>query len=108
MSTIIETRRFGLALLMLAGASWAGVVSLAGLWLLFGAAGRWPGASSPLILAGVSFLAMGQFIFSYFVADRLFPGFGRRVGWWIEAGAIMVFVPTFGVAIGGLITGAWP
>jgi len=105
---MVDSRRLGLAVLTGAGAAWAGAVALAGLWLVLSATTRWPALSGPLVLAGVSFLAMGQFIFGYFVADRLFPGFGRRVGWWIEAAAVVVFVPSLGVAVGGLITGAWP
>lgn len=102
------SRRVSLTVLTLAGGAWAGAVALAGLWLLLSATARWPALWGPLVLAGVSFLAMGQFIFSYFVADRLFPGFGRRIGWWVEAGAILVFVPGFVAAVGGLVTGAWP
>jgi hypothetical protein len=105
---MMVSRRVSLAVLTLAGGAWAGAVALAGLWLLASATGRWPLLAGPLVLAGVSLLAMGQFIFSYFVADRLFPGFGRRIGWWIEAGAVVVFVPGFAAAVGGLITGAWP
>jgi hypothetical protein len=108
MQAMIGSGRIGLAVLTIAGAVWAGAAGLAGLWLLHSATSRWPGHDAPLILVGVSFLAMGQFIFSYFVADRMFPGAGRRIGWWVEAGAIAVFVPGVAAAVTGLITGVWP
>jgi hypothetical protein len=108
MHAMIVSGRVGLAVLTIAGGVWAGAVGLAGLWVLLSATARWPAHIGPLVLVGVTFLAMSQFIFSYFVADRLFPGMGRRIGWWVEAGAIGVFVPGFLVAVAGLILGVWP
>ncbi len=93
------SRRFTLAVLAVLGTAWGVFLAVAGLWLAFP-------PSDGLILdgareltgpaAGVTALAMGQFVFMHLVADRIFPEFGRRYGWWFEGPTILVFLGGLG------------
>lgn len=56
------------------GSLWAGLLVLVGLWLLTEWAARLESARGVCVLAGVTAVAMGQFVFAALVADRLFPG----------------------------------
>ena len=83
-------RRVGGATVGLMGTTWAGGLVLSGLWLCWTAPGRWPMFGPPLVCAGLTLLAMGQFVFLSLVADRVFPELGRGVGRWIEFALILV------------------
>ena len=44
----------------------------------------------PMVGAGLTLLAMGQFVFLSLVADRAFPELGRGVGRWIELALLLI------------------
>jgi hypothetical protein len=72
------------------GTGWACGLVLAGLWLCWSAPGRWPMFTPALVCAGLTLLAMGQFVFLSLVADRVFPELGRGVGRWIELALLLI------------------
>lgn len=85
------SREMSLTLLTLAATVWAGVMVVAGLWLLADGPGRWP-LLPPVAprLGGVILLAAGQFLFMSLVADRWFPRADRRVVWPLEVAATLI------------------
>ncbi len=86
------------------GTLWAGTLVVSGAAM---ASGRSPVASSMGtlgVLAGVTFVAAGQFVFMVVVADRLFPRVERRVrasGEAFVAAALLLGIITVGGAILG-------
>ncbi|MFI4898289.1 MAG: hypothetical protein ACIARR_10740 [Phycisphaerales bacterium JB059] len=63
---------------------WAGALVVAGLWVLI-SGGTWLGLSpTQRVAAGVSGVAAGSLVFTFCVADRLFPGASRGVVWAAE------------------------
>jgi len=90
--------RWSMALVGIAGTAWALATAECGLWLLMGMPGSEIRLGGAGIAGGVTFLAMSQFIFTALVADRVFPDFGRKVGWWVEAGAAAVLLLGLGTA----------
>ena len=88
---LVATRRLTLAAVVAAASLWAGGLVVTGLWLVFSAAGKWSMFALPLSLGGLTAVVMGQFVFSYLVADRLFPVAARVIGWRLEIGSIALF-----------------
>lgn len=62
--------------------------------------------ASPLVCAGLTLLAMGQFVFLSVVADRAFPELGRGVGRWIELALLLIVLSGLGVTGAMLAAGA--
>lgn len=81
---MVTGRRISGVVIGLLGTAWSGGLIVAGLWLCWTAPGRWPMFAAPMVCAGLTLLAMGQFVFLSLVADRAFPELGRGVGRWIE------------------------
>lgn len=89
------SRRLTLSVLALVGTGWGVFLAVAGLWLaltpgrgfILDRASGWTGPA-----AGVTAMAMGQFVFMHLVAGRIFPEFARRYGWWFEGPTIAVFL----------------
>lgn len=78
----MEARRGNKAMLVLRVAfasAWAAVLCGAGLWAIINGPGRVPGLRTAWVVGGLTALAMGQFVFSAVVADRLFPHVQPRV-----------------------------
>ncbi|MFG0283761.1 MAG: hypothetical protein ACF8R7_05005 [Phycisphaerales bacterium JB039] len=88
----LARRRVTLAAVVVAASLWAGGLGVTGLWLVFSAAGKWSMFGLPLTLGGLTAIVMGQFVFSYLVADRLFPGAARVIGWRIEIWSVALFL----------------
>lgn len=85
-------RRLTLALSVAIAAPWSLSLSVAGLWLLTTRSIPWPSGVAITAFAGVTLLAAGQLVFLVFVADRLFPSAGKRVGPWLEAPISLVVI----------------
>lgn len=87
------TRRMSLTLLSLAATVWAGVMAVAGLWLLAEGPGYWPLVPpGPVRVGGGILFAAGQFLFMYLVADRWFPRAARAMVWPLEMAATLILV----------------
>lgn len=100
-------RRMSGATIGVLGTVWAAGLVVAGLWLCWTAPGRWPMFAAPLACAGLTLLAMGQFVFLSLVADRAFPELGRGVGRWIEFALLLIVLAGL-VATGVMLgAGAW-
>jgi hypothetical protein len=59
----------------------------------------------PMVCAGLTLLAMGQFVFLSMVADRAFPELGRGVGRWIELALLLIVLCGLGLT-GAMLAGA--
>jgi hypothetical protein len=96
------TGRLARWILFWAGGLWGGSLVMTGLWLALSPPGQWPISAGPVAcrVAGVSVMAMGLFVFMCLVADRVFPGMGRRFGWRVEF--VMI-----GIAVVGLPVSIW-
>jgi len=66
-------RRINLALMLLFGSLWAGLLVVGGAMLSTQGAATWPGMQNVVVAAGLSGVAGGFFVFSVIVADRIFP-----------------------------------
>ncbi len=89
--------------------AWAGVVGVAGLWVMFEVAPGAGAASIPLRLAGLAILAVAQFVFMVAVSDRLVPSVGRRVGvWCAEMGMFGIVLLGIAAAVLMWLWGALP
>lgn len=82
--------RFRSASGMLAATAGAGSLVVLGLWLVFSAAPMWSMFALPAVFGGLTAVVMGQFVFASLVADRLFPGAARIIGWRLEIGSIFL------------------
>jgi hypothetical protein len=80
----------------IAATIWAGCLVVLGLWLVFSVAPRWSMFGALAMLGGLTAVVMGQFVFSLLVADRLFPGAARIIGWRLEIGSILLLLAVFG------------
>lgn len=94
-------RTLSLSLVSLLGTAWAVTLAVVGLRLVLDGPPREPLAmpGHAALAAGLTALAMGQFVFMVLVADRLFPDVGRRA-WWAECVTLAAFV-------GGLLWLGW-
>ncbi|MEQ9096512.1 MAG: hypothetical protein RIE32_09640 [Phycisphaerales bacterium] len=88
---VLTPRRLSTAALALVATAWAGVLVVAGLWLVFSAGPRWPMFSVPAALGGWTAVAMGTFVFMFLVADRVFPKASRTLGWIVEVALVCLF-----------------
>lgn len=77
-------RSVSLGLLTALALPWAASLVVGGLWVLL-TGGDWLGLS-PIqrLSAGIAGVAAGSLVFSFCVADRLFPGASRGVVWAAE------------------------
>jgi hypothetical protein len=71
---------------------WAGLLVLAGLELIFNLGERLPGAGRIGLVAGITSVAMGQFVFAALVADRLAPRAWEPVRFSVQALSGAVYV----------------
>ena len=93
--------RFGArAAMAIVATLWAGSLVVLGLWLVFSLAPMWSMFALPAVLSGLTAVVMGQFVFAYLVADRLFPGAARIIGWRLEIGSVLLI-------LAGLFWAAW-
>lgn len=79
----------------------AGSLVVLGLWLVFSAAPMWSMFALPAVFGGLTAVVMGQFVFASLVADRLFPGAARIIGWRLEIGSIFLALACFVGAMWG-------
>jgi len=93
-------RRLPPAAAAIATTAWAGGSVVLGLWLVFSAAPMWSMFAMPAVLGGLTAVVMGQFVFASLVADRLFPGAARIIGWPLEFGSVLLLPAA-------LALGAW-
>lgn len=98
--------RLGLVLRVAFATAWAGLLVLVGLWLAIAWPGRLPESSILWVLAGVTLVAMGEFVFAALVAERLFPGAPAAVRLGIEGTSALTFVLGL-LLVAGLSVGAW-
>ncbi|MGH7132390.1 MAG: hypothetical protein ACREJO_10645 [Phycisphaerales bacterium] len=97
-STLIV--RIGLATL------WAGLLVFSGLWAIGEWSWRFHEIRGACLLFGATLIAMGLFVFTALVADRLFPGADRRITGAVEglcalasfAGVGLILLRIFGVS----------
>lgn len=83
---------------------WAAVAALLGLWVVFEFAPGNP-FSIPLTWAGLSILAIAQFVLMVAVADRVYPAVGARPAVWCVE--ILVFLVVLGGMAAALATWLW-
>jgi hypothetical protein len=106
---VTPIRAATLTIVGLCATAWAGVVGVAGLWVMFELA---PAAGSlciPLRFAGLAILAVAQFVFMVAVSDRLFPSVGRRIGVWLaEMGMFGIVLLGIAAAVLLWLWGAFP
>jgi len=87
------SRSMSLPCLALLASGWAGALVVWGLWLLGGGGGARSALGSARVVGGVAAIAAGQFVFMVLVADRVFPGMGRRPAvWWTELASVVAVV----------------
>ena len=86
---------------------WAGLLVLAGLWAVSEGLDRFPMLARVWRVGGVTVIAMGQFLFSALVADRLFPHASRRLAGAVQAATGAALVLGL-VALAALTAGVWP
>src|SRR5690606_19292153 len=84
---------------------WAGGLVVLGLWLVFSLAPRWSMFGVPAKLGGLTAVVIGQFVFAQLVADRLFPGAARIIGWRLEIGLLVLILAALGWARWALLPG---
>ncbi|MBL8763037.1 MAG: hypothetical protein JNM07_02060 [Phycisphaerae bacterium] len=87
----IMGRGFWTWAVMALASAWALLAVTGGIWVVVEWPGRWPVFRTASLLGGVTFLAMGQFLFSALVADRLFPGASQRLTGSFQVAAALVF-----------------
>jgi len=83
---------------------WAGLLCVAGLWVMVDWTDRFPAYRWACLIGGGTALAMGQFVFAALVADRLFPRVNPWVSWSIQGVSGLVYVAGL-VVLGLLLTG---
>ncbi|MBL0870914.1 MAG: hypothetical protein IBJ18_10100 [Phycisphaerales bacterium] len=83
---------------------WAGLLCVAGLWVMVDWTDRFPAYRWACLIGGGTALAMGQFVFAALVADRLFPRVNPWVSWSIQGVSGLVYVAGLAV-LGLLLTG---
>lgn len=83
---------------------WAGLLCVAGLWVMVDWTDRFPAYRWACLIGGGTALAMGQFVFAALVADRLFPRVNPWVSWSIQGVSGLVYVVGL-VVLGLLLTG---
>ncbi len=95
----------GRTLLAVCGTAWAGLMVVGGLWAMTEWTARFPTLTRPLVLGGLMFVGMGEFVFAVIVADRLIPGVSQRVSGAVELTAGLIWGTVFVVFI-VLVAGA--
>ena len=90
--------RISRALTRIVGLIWALAMSVAGGLMMLGASDAAPWLTTTLMLAGLTGIVAGVFVFQIVVADRLFPGADPRLMRNVEA------VLGVGVMIGIVLT----
>jgi len=96
------TKRMNTVAVMGLGALWAGTLVVSGATLAGGGSPIATSLGTLGVLAGVTFVAAGQFVFMVVVADRMFPRVERRVrasGEAFVAAALLLGLLT----VGGLV-----
>ncbi len=83
---------------------WAGLLCVAGLWVMVDWIDRFTAYRWACLIGGGTALAMGQFVFAALVADRLFPRVNPWVSWSIQGVSGLVYVVGL-VVLGLLLTG---
>lgn len=96
----------GLVLRVAFATAWAGLLVLVGLWLALAWVDRFPQSAILWCAAGVTLVAMGEFVFAALVAERLFPGAPAAVRLGIEGASALTFVLGL-LVVAGLSVGAW-
>lgn len=88
-----------LAMRVALATAWAGLLVLAGLWALTVGRARYAALEPAWLLGGLTVIAMGQFVFSALVADRLFPHADPRVVLAFQALTGLAFVLGFALLL---------
>jgi hypothetical protein len=91
----LATRGSARAAMAIVATLWAGSLVVLGLWLVFSVAPMWSMFAVPAVLGGLTAVVMGQFVFASLIADRLFPGAARIIGWRLEIGSILLLLAAF-------------
>ncbi|MCC6659810.1 MAG: hypothetical protein IT437_02875 [Phycisphaerales bacterium] len=101
-------RTASLSIVTIVATGWAGAVALLGLWVVFEFA---PGNrfETPLTWAGISILAVAQFVLMVAVADRVYPAVGSRIAvWCLEMSIFLIVLAAMAVAAATWLWGAVP
>lgn len=72
--------------------AWAALLALCGLLAITDWTARFPGFAVGCVVAGVTLIAMAEFVFAVLVADRLFPGSSRVVSGGVQAASAATFI----------------
>ncbi len=75
----MPSRRVSLSVLALVATPWAGLLTMAGLWLLLIASDHAGLGPWPRMVGGVTAVGAGMLVFMCLVADRIFPRASRAV-----------------------------
>ena len=98
-------RTASLTIVTIVATGWAAVAAVLGLWVVFEFAPGNP-FSGPLTWAGVSILAVAQFVVMVGVADRLYPAVAARPAvWCVEMLIFLVVVGGMGAALAAWLWG---
>lgn len=85
-------RSISLGFRIAAACTWAGLMTVVGLWAIVRAPERWPTFGHLFPFGGVAFLLGGQFVFMVLVADRLFPRASRLMVTTLESLCFLGFI----------------
>lgn len=102
----MPSRRVSLSLLALVATPWAGLLTLAGLWLLMIASDHESLGPWPRVVGGVTATCAGLLVFMCLVADRVFPRASRAVIASVEmavSGVVFLGIAWLSVMLANLI-----
>ena len=98
-------RSVSLAALVIVGSAWAAILVELALWLMIDGPRSLTVPLRLRLLGGLSAVCAGLVIFMLIVADRLFPGVGRRGSMWkVEMATMLTFL---GCGAACLLSLAW-